>query len=232
MKTQSNVNGYGSRLWATLNLLPSSVSRLFFSITPPKMFWKGTFLEKDDQQYVFFDDLVNEMLYTRLHVPETLIEIADVFEQCAKNCRSAASRQLESPIEHQFWECAHSVIPDLIYQYPVGHYRLDFAIPQKKIGIELDGHEYHKTKEQRTHDAKRDRDLRELGWSLLRFTGTEIYQNVKQCVEQIQMILQQYDREEYHIRNTAIFLFGASVWKDGKFIGPVPGEISSDDTTE
>jgi very-short-patch-repair endonuclease len=70
-------------------------------------------------------------------------------------------------------------------QHPVGKYRLDFAIPDKRIAIELDGHEYHKTKYQRTHDARRDRWLYGQGWHVLRFTGTEIHQNLDRCVNEI-----------------------------------------------
>jgi very-short-patch-repair endonuclease len=70
-------------------------------------------------------------------------------------------------------------------QHPVGKYRLDFAIPDKRVAIELDGHEYHKTKYQRTHDAKRDRWLYGQGWHVLRFTGTEIHQDLDRCIDEI-----------------------------------------------
>ena len=90
----------------------------------------------------------------------------------------------ESPIEKLFYELAQYEL-NLYAQHSVGPYRLDFAIPEKLIAIELDGHDYHKTKEQRTHDAKRDRYLSEHGWTVLRFTGTEIYRDTRSCVEQI-----------------------------------------------
>lgn len=93
-------------------------------------------------------------------------------------------KQTESPIEKIFFDNAQ-VIPALSVQYPIGPYRVDFAIPDKKIVIELDGHEYHKTKEQRTNDAKRERDLQLLGWNVIRFTGSEIYQDVAKCVAQV-----------------------------------------------
>jgi len=60
-----------------------------------------------------------------------------------------------------------------LHLYPhhqVGKYRLDFAIPDKRLAIELDRHEYHKTKYKRTHDARRDHWLFGQGWSVLRFT--------------------------------------------------------------
>lgn len=66
--------------------------------------------------------------------------------------------------------------------------------------IEIDGHESHKTKEQRTSGAKRERDLKELGWYVIRFTGTEIYKDVEECVK--------------HVRRLAFRHSGNKVFKD------------------
>jgi very-short-patch-repair endonuclease len=90
----------------------------------------------------------------------------------------------ESPLEKMFYELAFLDL-HLYSQHSVGKYRLDFAIPDKMIAIELDGHEYHKTKYQRTHDAQRDRWLYGQGWHVLRFTGTEIYNNLDGCIDEI-----------------------------------------------
>ena len=70
-------------------------------------------------------------------------------------------------------------------QYPIGKYKADFAFLNDKKVVELDGHEYHKTKEQRTHDAKRDRYIIGEGWTVLRFTGTEIFNDVYKCYSEI-----------------------------------------------
>jgi len=99
---------------------------------------------------------------------------------------------IESPIEQLCWDSimtshkhgfpwsmfAHSEIET---QYPVEKYRIDIAMPSLKIAIELDGHDYHKTKQQRTHDAKKDRTLSLLGWHVIRFTGSEVYNNPVSC---------------------------------------------------
>ncbi len=93
-----------------------------------------------------------------------------------------------SPIENIFWERVQrqkKMLESLVPQFPIKNYRVDFAIPEMKIAIELDGHDYHKTKQQRTNDAKRERELQELGWKVIRFTGTEIYQNIENCLRQL-----------------------------------------------
>lgn len=97
--------------------------------------------------------------------------------------------KLESPIEKMFWEAARLKIPYLEPQFEVPPYRLDFAVIGDRIAIEIDGHDYHKTKEQRTHDAARDRFLQREGWRVMRFTGSEVFQNAERCVQEVLALL-------------------------------------------
>jgi len=66
------------------------------------------------------------------------------------------------------------------------NYRVDFLISVydavllegMTFVIECDGHDFHeKTKEQARKDKKRDRDLITNGYMVMRFTGSEIYNN-------------------------------------------------------
>jgi very-short-patch-repair endonuclease len=95
----------------------------------------------------------------------------------------------ETPIERQFREAADGRIDGLEPQQWIGGYRVDFLVRSKRLVIELDGHDYHKTKEQRTNDASRQRKLQSLGYSVIRFTGTEIFKDAALCVEQTLVIL-------------------------------------------
>lgn len=52
-------------------------------------------------------------------------------------------------------------------EFRVGKYRLDFAWPQQRICIEVDGL-YHNTERAILHDAKRDKWLREHLWIVIR----------------------------------------------------------------
>jgi very-short-patch-repair endonuclease len=75
-------------------------------------------------------------------------------------------------------------------------YRVDFLARVHYEGkahdfvIECDGHEFHqKTKEQVKKDKKRDRDLTMEGYTVIRFTGSEIVQSPFLCArETIQII--------------------------------------------
>ncbi len=56
----------------------------------------------------------------------------------------------------------------------------------KAIAIYCDGHMYHQTtKEQAFRDKNIDRELQKMGFVVLRFTGSEIFNNIERCVEEI-----------------------------------------------
>ena len=72
---------------------------------------------------------------------------------------------------------------EAVYDYPIRckyGYSIDFAIPDKKIGIECDGERWHK--KGNNHDRKRDAFLKKQGWKMLRFMGKEIKEDVQGCI--------------------------------------------------
>jgi very-short-patch-repair endonuclease len=81
-------------------------------------------------------------------------------------------------------------------------YRADFLIATIYKGktyefvIECDGHDFHeKTKEQAKKDKKRDRDLTQEGYIVIRFTGSEIYENPTICAREVtNIILSHFDK--------------------------------------
>lgn len=112
----------------------------------------------------------------------------------------------ESPIEQMFaleinerlnWFNFGSKLEKLNYKFEVfesqekiDNYRVDFLLIvsnnkniYKKFVIELDGHDFHeKTKEQVQRDKEKDRFLISKGYIVVRFTGSEIYNNCSQKV--------------------------------------------------
>jgi very-short-patch-repair endonuclease len=102
----------------------------------------------------------------------------------------------ESPIEESLWAAFLKAIPKTggkialpVPQYQLNGYRLDFAWFGRKVAVEVDGHDYHKTKEQRSYDAKRDRELTKMGWTTLRFTGSDVYKNADAVAGEVLQIL-------------------------------------------
>jgi len=100
--------------------------------------------------------------------------------------------ECESPAEVWFYMFAFEKIPGLRPQVPIGPYRTDFGIPDKKIAIEIDGHKFHKTQEQRTNDAKRERYMQLNGWRIIRFTGLEVYRDRLACLEEAAKLIQSF----------------------------------------
>lgn len=88
-----------------------------------------------------------------------------------------------------FNEAAEGIIEDLEYEQWIGSYRVDFLVREKKFVIEIDGHEWHKTKEQRTRDCERQRALNIQGYFVIRFTGSEVYRDAKKCVNETKSLL-------------------------------------------
>lgn len=62
----------------------------------------------------------------------------------------------------------------------------DHELRTHRLVVECDGHNYHeRTKEQAAHDRSRDRRMQELGYTVFRFTGSEIHQHAWGCCRQI-----------------------------------------------
>jgi very-short-patch-repair endonuclease len=80
----------------------------------------------------------------------------------------------------------------LVSQVVTGSYRLDFALVHDDVhlAVECDGHDFHeKTRQQARHDKARDRALVAAGWTVLRFTGSEIYADAPACVAEVFKVL-------------------------------------------
>lgn len=66
-----------------------------------------------------------------------------------------------------------------------------------KVIVECDGHNYHeKTKEQAKHDKERDRFLQSQGYTVLRFTGSELYKDPFACYKEVKDHLYQIINEK------------------------------------
>lgn len=79
---------------------------------------------------------------------------------------------------------------DAVEQFPIRGkygYCLDFAIPELKIDIEVDGEHYHKIGN--SHDRKRNWALRNRGWKVIRFFGKEIKEDINKCIDKIKTII-------------------------------------------
>lgn len=69
---------------------------------------------------------------------------------------------------------------------PGRKYRLDIALPDARLAIEVDGWEWHgKHKGDFTRDRERQNLLTLHGWRILRFTAGQIRKDTAACIEMI-----------------------------------------------
>lgn len=89
--------------------------------------------------------------------------------------------------------------PEIEMQKVITDYPVDFLLwlpesAKKKVVVECDGHDFHeRTKEQAARDRSRDRALQAVGYTVFRFTGSEICRDPIKCAEEVLNILE----EEY-----------------------------------
>lgn len=96
--------------------------------------------------------------------------------------KSADTGDFESPIEEILYDaCFKAGLVDIRLQVPVGPYRADLGIRDVRLAIEADGAAYHNA----DRDKKRDDYFAGQGWTVIRFTGSEIYRNPDACAEKV-----------------------------------------------
>lgn len=94
--------------------------------------------------------------------------------------RAGERAPVESPLERDLLSLIRRCgIPEPVAQHPVmvdGRIiaRLDFAYPELKIGIELDGYAFHSSREAFENDRQRLNRLTNEGWHMLVFTHKQV----------------------------------------------------------
>lgn len=78
------------------------------------------------------------------------------------------------------------VIPECPAGVPGRKFRIDLAFVERKVGVEIDGWEFHA---KHLEDFKRDRRRQNLlvihGWRMLRFTAADIHKDLDGCLDMI-----------------------------------------------
>lgn len=96
-------------------------------------------------------------------------------------------------------ELRHNIVAQLPVKAMGEEYSLDFAMPDLKLGIEVDGALFHSTDEQIASDKRRDSRLAQQGWTILRFTDKEVENKTRQVIETI--IKSQIQKENWMKEN-------------------------------
>lgn len=79
----------------------------------------------------------------------------------------------DSILERWLYYDIHFTYQAKIYpQYPIGPFWADFALPDYRLVIELDGYQYHKDRKEQDH--QRDLYMEKRGWTVMRFTYKDV----------------------------------------------------------
>ena len=103
--------------------------------------------------------------------------------------------QTQQPFESQWEEVFHNALKDAgIYtfsQYRFDQYKLDLAIPESMIDIEVDGARWHRNLDgsRVLSDLKRDTHLTSRGWRVKRFWVYELQSDLDRCVREVKELL-------------------------------------------
>jgi len=93
----------------------------------------------------------------------------------ARNLRNAPT-----PAERKLWRAIRGEARGVRFrrQHPIPPHVADFACLEARLVVEVDGGQHGQAR-----DAARDRDMRALGWRVLRFWNNEVMENLDGVLE-------------------------------------------------
>lgn len=153
-----------------------------------KEIWIASDKEDKDLWFAFTMESDNETVVTAPGPVAAVKALAEKYVE--EHLREARRALLESPLEEAFYDAWLESLPPqldgLVPQYEVevsgSNYRLDFAIPERKIAYEMDGKTYHGTLDAMERDHRRDLKLKLAGWQVHRFGGDMIRESAREVV--------------------------------------------------
>ena len=153
-------------------------------------------IQSDDELYNFYACIVNGMGYD-----SELTPIEQIFDLCC-------NKYIYTSIDNEFEICKAPfkicILDNFMSQDEIilngKKYIIDFTLDfsrksinsndylypkvhDLKYAVELDGFEYHSSKQQVNHDYEREQDLLAAGYKVIRFTGSQIYKDPFKCVD-------------------------------------------------
>lgn len=139
----------------------------------------------DDLWFAFHTSVSNTDNEKVVVAGDPVDAVKAALERLPKPVDPTLRKLLESPLEIAFFEawaeCQPAELSGMVPQHKVTangkNYRLDFALPDRKIAFEMDGRTYHDTDVAFIRDRRRDLDLELAGWRVHRFDGDLIRAN-------------------------------------------------------
>lgn len=104
--------------------------------------------------------------------------------------RARTLRREAAPAEHALWEHLSRSQQGAKFsrQMPVGPYYADFLCRELKLVVEADGHSHDVTPER---DEARDQWMQAEGYTVLRFTNSQVHDNIEGVVTAIRLKIEE-----------------------------------------
>lgn len=148
--------------------------------TAPVIHRGAPFLDRALQKHIAFDDLY--AAYTRSMGAWGMREAGNLLVACADRADSAAERLMMRHLRD-------GGLPGYVRGMPFGPFRVDIAFPEARLAIEVDGWAWHKDEEAFRTDRRKGNALVGAGWTLLRFTWTDLTEYPGETVRQVRAVL-------------------------------------------
>lgn len=98
--------------------------------------------------------------------------------------------------------CCTCGLPRLAYQHELTiagrRRRVDFAVPELRIAIEVDGYEHHSRRAVWQDDLQRQNELQAAGWIVLRFSWADVLNRPDRVASVIRRVLGSRSRDIPH----------------------------------
>lgn len=163
--------------------------------------------EKNENDKIISDTKLNLTPEVEEQIKSNLNISFSQFKECLIDCESPIEQMLSIELENLHLENSIYFNPNLEIvgfekqyeiEYEENKYRVDFLIPvifykniYKCYIVECDGYEFHqKTKEQVQNDYIRQRNIEMSGYRVIKFTGSEVYNNAQDCALQVLKYIQ------------------------------------------
>jgi very-short-patch-repair endonuclease len=106
--------------------------------------------------------------------------------------RSRVLRATETSAEAKLWsELRNRRLAGFkfVRQAPLAKYYVDFLCRERKVVVEVDG-ATHSTDTELEYDARREEDIRRLGYRVSRATNTDLYENIDGVLDELLDLLE------------------------------------------
>ena len=116
----------------------------------------------------------------------------DRYELLRKFARK--NRKNATLAEHVLWEELREkeLGVRFLRQHIIGDYIADFVALEVGLIIEVDG-AYHSERQQEEDDERRTRDLKTMGFDVMRFSNEEVLYDIEKVIEDIIQKIQEYE---------------------------------------